>query len=226
MTQGFKVAFTLAAVALAGAGCDSTRTNATGGHATVMRLSDAESAAVVARLNAGEIETAELLLPLGAHSDVLRFAQTMIDEHAKLDGLLLATGVPEEPNGVGGAIDGDAAELRSMLGRATAGDADALYINSQAAMHRQVLLLVDCGVLPGTANGGFRQFVLEQVRPRVREHYEYAAQVADRLARPNGGGAGFAGVITVSTLANTCEEACDPQVGGGFSVGLREAACR
>lgn len=224
MKNGFKVLIALGAVSIAGAGCDNPSTGATVRSETVLALSEPESAAVLSRVNAGEIETAHVFRPLGAHDDVIGFADRMIDAHARADGLLLATGVPQQPNTVAIEIDADAAQQIALLNHAGAVQAEPIYLTSQAAMHRQVLMLIDCAILPGTTTDGFRQYVLEQVRPRVREHYELASQLLGQLGNGNGGG--VAGLITVSTLANSCEQACDPQVAGGFSVGVRGAACR
>ena len=224
MKNGFKVLITLGAVSVAGAGCDNRSTGATVRSETVLALTEAESAAVLSRVNAGEIETAQVFRPLGAHDEAIGFADRMADEHSRAEGLLLATGVPHEPNPVALELDADTALQIAQLSQAGAVAAEPIYLNSQAALHRQVLMLIDCAILPGTTTDGFRQFVLEQVRPKVREHYELASQLAGQLGGGNGGG--VAGIITVGTLANSCEQACDPQVAGGFSVGVRDAACR
>lgn len=224
MKNGVKVLIALGAVSVVGAGCDNRSTDATVRSETVLALTEPESAAVLSRVNAGEIETSQVFRPLGAHDEVIGFADRLIDEHARVEGLLLATGIAQEPNTVAMELDADAAQQIALMTRAGAVAAEPIYLNSQAAMHRQVLLLIDCAILPGTTTDGFRRFVLEQVRPKVREHYELASQLAGQFSDGNGGG--VAGVITVDTLANGCEQACDAQVVGGFSVGVRDAACR
>src|SRR5688572_1150459 len=98
MKTGFKVLIALGAVSVGGAGCDNRSTDATVRSETVLALSEPESAAVLSRVNAGEIETAQVFRPLGAHDDAIGFADQMIDAHSRAEGLLLATGVPQQPN--------------------------------------------------------------------------------------------------------------------------------
>ena len=224
MKTGWKVLIALGAVTAGGAGCDNTSSTATAGHSTVMVLSDSESASVLGRLNAGQVEAARVFRPLGAHSEVLGFADQLVDTHLKADGQLLALGVAEQPNAVGHAIDADTAELIAMMGRAGAVQAEGIYVNSQLAMHRQMLLLIDCAVIPGTQSEAFRGFVFEQVRPKVRAGLEAASELSTKLSGANAGH--FAGAITASTGGDRCADACDPTLQTGFSVELRAAACR
>ncbi len=225
MKTGFKVLFTLGAVAIGGAGCDNSSTAATVRNPTVMVLSDAEGAALISRLNAGQVEAAQVFRPLAAHDDVIGFADRMIDEHTRADGMLLATGVAEQPSAVSIALDEDFALLNQAVQQAGAVDAEVVYVNSQVALHQQALLLLDCALIPGTTSETFRDFVFAQVRPKVREGLEASSQLATQLQARTGGG--IAGALTPALPGDDrCDAACDPQQSTGFSVGVRDAVCR
>lgn len=225
MKKGVKVLFVLGAMALGGAGCDNSSTAATVRNPTVMVLSDAEGAALLSRLNAGQVEAAQVFRPLGAHDDVIGFADEMVDVHTRADGMLLATGVAEQPSDASIALDEDFALLNQAVQQAGAVDAEAVYVNSQVALHQQTLLLLDCAVIPGTTSEAFRNFVFEQVRPKVREGLEASSQLATQLQARSGGG--IAGALTPALPSgDRCDDACDPHLSSGLSVGLRGAVCR
>jgi putative membrane protein len=234
MKTEVKLALVLGLAAVGG--CSDSVDPTTFGAVPIAPLDDNMSAQVLSNLNRGEMSVAQLVLPRLVSSEARSLAQRMIDEHARLEGELQAvvqdqTLAPLHTD-VSVAVADDAAQVGTML--FTLPEADAAYMNSQVAMHRQALVLVDCSMGPALQNAALRDYVQNRMRPALVQHLEVATgavapgvaggstDVQPALADGNAAGAA---VPSAKAMTVSCESVCDPASTAGLSVEVRDVAC-
>jgi putative membrane protein len=133
-------------------------------------LTDGEIAAIVAAVNAGEIEQAEYALLRSSVAEVRAFAHTMVDDHTAANEMLAATlaSIMVEPdaNSISRDLSAQGAEALLALESTPSPAFELFYIAAQAEQHAQVLSLFDTLLLPEVENaelatllGGMRSSV-------------------------------------------------------------------
>jgi putative membrane protein len=199
----------------------------------VAMLSDAQSAAVLGSLNAGEIKVAQAVILKLSSPDVRAFAQRMVDEHTALNeqtGRTLAPlNITPQVTSLTKALDSNAQQVVAELTGMTGAALDAAYMKSQVDMHEQALGMLDCVVLVSVQDGTLRQLVVGTVRPELIDHLAAAASLAASLS----GAEASVGTADAGTAADggtvvqsECSLACVPQSSGGlFPDEVRAVVC-
>ena len=186
-----------------------------GARAGVVSLGDNQIAAVLGSLNLGEVKIAQNAMPKLVTDDAKTFANHMVEGHtsAQEEATRIASeqNIAPMPNAVSQAIDAAGAQLITELS-AKGNGLDQPYMESQAKMHREALVLLDCVLVPQLKNAQLKEFVTGKVRPTVQSHFDTARGTAPNAAKT--------GKIDCD---NTC--ATDDR-GGELPSGLRAAVCQ
>jgi putative membrane protein len=146
-------------------------------------LTEAQSAAVISEINAGEIAAAMLADTRADAAEVRAYADLMIEEHTAaqqmLTALLESESISPMPNPVSMMVNMEAMNVRTMLMTLDGAAFDRAYMQSQVTMHTDALRIIDTRLLPG-ATGDFRTF-LTGLRAEVVQHLEMAQGILGEL---------------------------------------------
>ncbi len=153
---------------------------AAGGERAAGRLSDAEVAKVLATVNRGEVQQAELALGKAQDPQVRDYAQRMLDEHQRAlqRGEQVAERMEEDPrtSSIDQQLTNDTRQTIQELERADAMSFDGKYLGSQVETHRKVLDLIDNVLLPSAQDPALRAEI-EAVRPVISSHLDHAERL-------------------------------------------------
>lgn len=147
-------------------------------------LSDAQILHVFRTANQGEVVTSE---PIGdgAEEEVAAYARHMIDKHAdvlaRIDSLAGVMGVEPQENMVSATLTQVAQGIADRLAGLDDPDhRDMTYMESQVALHKQTLDLLDFVLIPNAQDAALRT-MLSQARATVMRHLEQAKEIHDGL---------------------------------------------
>ena len=148
------------------------------------QFNDAEIAAIAVAANDIDIKYAEIAKEKSSNEEVLRFANTMINDHqAVIDQAVdLVTKLEVEPqsNSLSEKLNADAEETKKML-RSKEGKAfDEAYINNEVAYHVAVISAVRDVLIPDTENDQLKD-LLKAVLPALETHLEHAESIQKKL---------------------------------------------
>lgn len=147
-------------------------------------LSDPEIAHIAVTANAIDVELAKLAESRAKDPKVLRFAQTMIDDHTAVNGRAAALakklGVTPQDNAVSRQLWEGAGAARAELEPLSGSKFDRAYIAREVAYHEAVLDALDETLIPGATNAELRA-LLEEVRPAIAAHLKVAGSIASEL---------------------------------------------
>ncbi len=154
-------------------------TNQMGGTVDLSTLNDAQFAAIVQTINAGEIQEAQLAMSKAMSPDVKRFAKDMATAHrdmqTKMTTLLGRLQITPSDNAVSNQMrsdtQGEISSLQSMRGK----DFDRDYIDSQVTNHNKALELLD-HMTPSVKDAELKA-ALTATRPKVEAHLREAERV-------------------------------------------------
>lgn len=148
------------------------------------KLSDPEVASVAVTANQIDIDYAGIAKEKSSNKEVLRFAETMANDHkAVIDravALVKKLGVTPEDNALSRKLMSDAEQTKQEL-RAKSGKAfDKSYIDNEVAYHKAVISTVEGVLIPESENGELKQ-LLQDIMPALQAHLEHAEMVQRSL---------------------------------------------
>lgn len=139
-------------------------------------LTEAQSAAVISAIDAGEIAAASLVPTRASATSVKDFAERMIADHTaaqqQVEKAIAAGSITPEPSVVSVRVEAQATMLERTLTPLSGSTFDRTYMDSEVLLHQQALDLIDTRLLP-TATGEFRT-VLVSIREEIAEHLALA----------------------------------------------------
>jgi putative membrane protein len=151
------------------------------------KLTDGEIAAFLAAANKAEIDASTLVKSKAKNPEVKKFAAQMIKDHGAADKKAKAVfgkaGVTPQDGEASRAVTSSASEAIEKLKGLNGAELDRAYIDSQVAMHQQVLDAIDQTLMPNVANADLKAFMTE-VRPKIQGHLDHAKQLQTKLAAP------------------------------------------
>lgn len=149
------------------------------------KLSDAEVAHVAVMANQIDIDYAAIAKEKSQDDEVLKFAQTMADDHAAVikqaSELAKKLGVTPQDNAVSQQLlDGAKAKQKELRGLSSEAF-DQAYIDNEVAYHKAVIDAVENLLIPETENGELKG-LLQNVLPALKAHLEHAEMVQKAFA--------------------------------------------
>jgi len=150
------------------------------------KLSDPEVASVAVVANQIDISYGEIAKGKSKNEDILKFAETMINDHkaviAQAAALAKKLGVTPKDNAVSQKLLADAEKTKKML-RSKSGKAfDKAYIDNEVAYHKAVIAAVEGLLIPETDNGELKS-LLQNVVPALKTHLEHAVMVQNKISK-------------------------------------------
>lgn len=148
------------------------------------QLSDAEIASVAVTANQIDIDYAALAKERSNNADILKFAETMANDHNAVIGQAVALvqklGVTPEDNAISQQLQSDAAKTMDTL-RTQSGDAfNKAYIDNEVAYHKAVIAAVEDLLIPEAENAELKE-LLQNVVPTLKAHLMHAEMVQKQL---------------------------------------------
>jgi putative membrane protein len=144
------------------------------------KLSDPEIAKVAVVANQIDIDYAKIAKERSKNADVLKFAQTMTDDHtAVIDqavALVTKLGVTPKDNTVSEKLLADAEKTRKMLRAKSATGFDKAYVDNEVSYHKAVIDAVSGLLIPQSQNAELKK-LLQDVLPTLKAHLEHAQMV-------------------------------------------------
>lgn len=144
------------------------------------KLSDAEVASVAVVANQIDIDYAAIAKKKSRNADVLRFAETMANDHQAVikqaAALVKKLGVTPLDNAVSKKLLADAEKTRKSLQSTSAKNFDKAYIDNEVAYHQAVISAVEGLLIPETENAELKE-LLTNVVPALKAHLEHARMV-------------------------------------------------
>ena len=145
---------------------------------------DAQIVQIVATLDTGEIQQAQLAQTHARNPRVQAFAEQMIRDHtqSKVKGAELAqqAGVVPEPSDTSRALESKAMQTLQQLQNAAAAAFDPSYMRAQVDQHREVLNLLTDRLIPSARRADVKS-QLVTTRSVVQHHLEMAMGLAQEL---------------------------------------------
>jgi putative membrane protein len=150
------------------------------------KLSDAEVASVAVVANQIDIEYAEIAQKRSKNADVLKFAETMKNDHTAVIGQAAALakklGVTPKDNAVSQKLLADAKKTKAALNSASKKSFDKAYIDNEVAYHKAVIGAVESLLIPETDNAELKE-LLQNVLPALKTHLEHATMLQNKMAK-------------------------------------------
>lgn len=148
------------------------------------QLTDPEIASVAVTANQIDINYADIAKDKSKNPGVLRFAETMANDHkaviAQAVALVTKLKVTPKDNAVSQKLLADAAQTGKAL-RAKSGKAfDKAYIDNEVAYHKAVIAAVSGLLIPQSQNAELKG-LLEKVLPALNTHLSHAEMVQKDL---------------------------------------------
>lgn len=141
------------------------------------KLSNPEVASVAVVANQIDISYAEIAKKKSKDAEVLKFAQTMINDHnaviAQAAALAKKLGVTPKDNAVSQKLLADAEKTKKAL-RSKSGNAfNKAYVDNEVAYHKAVIGAVEGLLIPETDNAELKE-LLQNVVPALKAHLGHA----------------------------------------------------
>ncbi len=144
------------------------------------KLSDPEIASVAVVANQIDIGYAEIAKKKSKDSDVLKFAQTMADDHkaiiAQAVALVTKLRVTPKDNAVSKQLLSDAEKTKKILNSKSGKAFNKAYIDNEVAYHKAVIAAVEGLLIPQAQNSELKA-LLEKVVPTLKAHLGHAEMV-------------------------------------------------
>ena len=149
-------------------------------------LSDPEIASVAVVANQVDIGYAAIAKSKSQDPDILKFAQTMANDHQAVinqaAALVKKLGVTPKDNGVSQKLSSDASKTRKSLNSKTGNAFDKAYIDNEVAYHKAVISTVETVLIPQTKNSELKD-LLRNVVPTLKAHLEHAEMVQSKISK-------------------------------------------
>jgi putative membrane protein len=141
------------------------------------KLSDAEVASVAVVANQIDVSYAEIAKKRSKNAEVLKFAETMINDHnaviAQAAALVKKLGVEPRDNAVSKKLLADAEKTKKELESKSGEAFNAAYINNEVTYHKAVIDAVEGLLIPETENAELKA-LLQNVIPAFKAHLAHA----------------------------------------------------
>src|SRR5690348_11532290 len=148
-------------------------------------LSDAEVASVAVVANQIDIDYAEIAKKRSKNADVLKFSETMKNDHTAVIGqaaaLVKKLGVTPKDNSVSQKLLEDAKKTKKKLNAAARNSFDKAYIDNEVAYHKAVIAAVEGLLIPETENAELKE-LLQNVVPALKTHLEHAVMLQTKIS--------------------------------------------
>lgn len=149
------------------------------------KLSDAEVASVAVAANQIDISYAELAKEKSKDADVLKFAETMINDHKAVieqaSALVKKLNVTPKDNALSQKLMTDADATKKMLGTKSGKEFDKAYIDNEVAYHKAVISAVEETLIPETENQELKD-LLQNIVPALKTHLQHAEMLQKKLS--------------------------------------------
>lgn len=145
-----------------------------------MSLSDPEVASVAVAANQIDISYAAIAKEKSKNAEVLKFAETMSNDHNAVLGqagaLVKKLNVTPKDNALSKQLLDGAEQTKKML-RTKSGKAfDMAYIDNEVAYHKAVISTIEGVLIPDTDNTELKE-LLQNIMPALRTHLSHAEMV-------------------------------------------------
>lgn len=149
------------------------------------KLSDAEVASVAVVANQIDINYGEIAKKKSKNDDILKFAETMINDHnaiiTQAAALVKKLGVIPQDNAVSQKLLADAEKTKKTLLSKSGKAFDKAYIDNEVAYHKAVIAAVEGLLIPEAENKELKT-LLENVAPALKTHLEHAIMVQNKFS--------------------------------------------
>jgi len=150
------------------------------------KLSDPEVASVAVVANQIDIGYAEIARKKSKDAEVLKFAQTMINDHgaviAQAVALAKKLGVTPKDNSVSQGLLKDAEKTRKSLQSKSGAAFDKAYVDNEVAYHKAVIAAVEGLLIPETENQELKDLLLNVV-PAFKAHLGHAEMLQKSMSK-------------------------------------------
>jgi putative membrane protein len=144
------------------------------------KLSDPEVAHAAVVANKNDIGFAEIAKEKSKNADILKFAETMTNDHnaviAQAVALVTKLGVNPMDNAVSRQLNADAENTKKMLRSKSSKDFDKAYIDNEVGYHKAVIAAVEGLLIPEAENKELKE-LLQAVVPALKTHLAHAEMV-------------------------------------------------
>lgn len=148
------------------------------------KLSDAEVASVAVVANQIDIAYAEIAKKKSNNSEVLKFAETMINDHNAVIGQAAALakklGVTPKDNAVSQSLLSDAEKTKKMLNSKSGNSFNKAYVDNEVVYHKAVIAAIENLLIPETDNSELKE-LLTNVVPALKVHLGHAEMVQKQM---------------------------------------------
>lgn len=150
------------------------------------KLSDPEVASVAVVANQIDISYAEIAKKKSKDAEVLKFAQTMINDHtaviAQATALAKKLGVTPKDNDISKKLLADAEKTKKDL-RSRSGEAfNKGYVDNEVTYHKAVIAAVEGLLIPEADNAELKE-LLQNVVPALKAHLGHAEMLQKSLSK-------------------------------------------
>ena len=149
------------------------------------KLSDPEVAHAAVVANKNDIGFAEIAKEKSKNADILKFAETMTNDHnaviTQAVALVTKLGVTPLDNAVSKKLNADAENTKKMLRSKSSKDFDKAYIDNEVGYHKAVISAVEGLLIPEADNKELKD-LLQNVVPALKTHLAHAEMVQKMLA--------------------------------------------
>lgn len=150
------------------------------------KLSDPEIASVAVVANQGDIGFAEIAKSKSKDADILKFAETMANDHQSVinqaSALVKKLGVTPKDNAVSQKLTADAAKTRKSLNSKSGKAFDKAYIDNEVGYHKAVISTVENTLIPQTQNQELKD-LLKNVVPTLKAHLQHAEMLQNKMPK-------------------------------------------
>lgn len=144
------------------------------------KLSDAEVASVAVVANQIDIAYAEIAKEKSKDAEILKFAETMKNDHNAVIGqasaLVKKLGVTPKDNAVSQKLSADAEQTKKTLRTKSGKTFNKAYIDNEVAYHKAVIGAVGGLLIPEAENAELKE-LLQNIVPALKTHLEHAEMV-------------------------------------------------
>ncbi|HKO79315.1 MAG TPA: DUF4142 domain-containing protein [Chitinophagaceae bacterium] len=150
------------------------------------KLTDPEVASVAVVANQIDISYAEIAKKKSTDTEVLKFAQTMINDHnaviAQAAALVKKLGVTPKDNEVSKKLLADAEKTKKNLLAKSGETFNKAYVDNEVAYHQAVINAVEGLLIPETDNAELKE-LLQNIVPALKAHLGHAEMLQKSMSK-------------------------------------------
>jgi putative membrane protein len=143
-------------------------------------LTDGQIVGILANVDDGEIQQAQVALTKTSNTQVRTFADMMITEHQaskqKAAALMAQSNIDPAPSAPSNKLKTDGAALLDKLNAADPKDFDAMYLEAQVDQHKEVLAMLNDKLIPSAKDPMLKQ-QLTSTKAMVQHHIDMADKI-------------------------------------------------